>query len=190
MVTIGLDEVGRGCWAGPLLAAAAVLPNDYLSSVDLPKLRDSKKLSKLQRQKADRWLRQHLVAFGIGWVWPQEIDEFGLTESVRLAFTRALESIAIEYDELILDGNINYFRDNPRSRAVIKADDIVPCVSAASIIAKVTRDAYMAELGGSYSPYGFDKHVGYGTAAHIEALRKYGVSDMHRLSYKPVQAFL
>jgi ribonuclease HII len=190
MVTVGIDEVGRGCWAGPLVAAAAVLPENYRMFESLPKLRDSKKLSKSQRKIADLWLRRNLSSFGIGWVWPKEIDELGLTESVRLAFSRALEGIAIEYDELILDGNINYFKDNPKSKAIIKADDSVPCVSAASIIAKVARDTYMTGLGESYACYAFDKHVGYGTVAHITALKKYGVSDIHRLSYKPVRALL
>ena len=190
MVTIGFDEVGRGCWAGPLVAGAVVLPEDYASLDCRPVLRDSKKLSKLQRKMADTWLRRNAVTFGIGWVWPTEIDEFGITESVRLAFTRALKDISVQYDQLILDGNINYFPDNPKSKAVVKADNSVPCVSAASVIAKVARDEYMANLGEIYKCYGFEKHVGYGTLAHVEALHKYGVSNIHRLSYKPVKALL
>jgi ribonuclease HII len=102
----------------------------------------------------------------------------------------ALAAITTEYDEIIVDGNINYFADNPKARAVIKADDLFLAVSAASIIAKVARDAYMAEASAKFPGYGFEKHVGYGTAAHIDGLKLLGVSDIHRRSYKPIQAFL
>jgi len=103
---------------------------------------------------------------------------------------RALAEIAIAYDEIIIDGNINYFAGNSKAQAVVKADDSVVAVSAASIIAKVARDSYMAELDERYAGYGFEKHVGYGTAAHVAALKALGVSDIHRLSYKPIQAFI
>jgi ribonuclease HII len=191
MVIIGIDEVGRGCWAGPLVAGATVLPvgGDALKVPGLT-LRDSKKLSKHQRQSADNWIRNNAIAIGLGWVWPAEIDRWGVTESVRVAFSRALEQMPTTYDQLILDGNINYFPDNPKSAAIVKADDSVPCVSAASIVAKVARDTYMATLDAKYDCYGFACHVGYGTVAHIEALHKYGVSDLHRLSYKPIKALL
>ncbi len=102
----------------------------------------------------------------------------------------ALAEISAAYDEVIIDGNINYFAGNPRARAVVKADDSVPCVSAASIVAKVARDAYMADLDKKYAGYGFEKHVGYGTAAHIAALELLGVSDIHRRSYKPIRELL
>jgi len=190
MITVGVDEVGRGCWAGPLVAGAAALPSN-LNIADLPiKLRDSKKLSKKQRVTAASWVREHAVAIGLGWVEPAEIDKLGLTESVRLAMERALAGIRVSYDELVIDGNINYFPDDPKARALIKADDTVPSVSAASIVAKVARDMYMTELSTRYTGYGFETHVGYGTTAHIAALRKHGVTDIHRLSYKPVRALL
>ena len=90
MIIVGFDEVGRGCWAGPLVAGAVVLPDDLSAFGTIPILRDSKKLSKLQRQNTDAWLQQHAVASNCGWVWPAEIDELGITESVRLAFSLAL----------------------------------------------------------------------------------------------------
>jgi len=187
---VGIDEVGRGCWAGPLVAGAVILPTEP-GLLDLPvKLRDSKKLSSKQRDIASAWIHEHAVAIGLGWVEPSEIDRLGLTESVRLAMERAVAVIRVGYDEIIIDGNINYFPDNPKAQAIIKADDSVPAVSAASIVAKVARDAYMTELSTKYVGYGFEKHVGYGTAAHIAALRSLGVTDIHRLSYKPVRALL
>jgi ribonuclease HII len=190
MITVGIDEVGRGCWAGPLVAGAVILPS-HLDLAGLPvKLRDSKKLSKKQRESADQWIQEHALAIGLGWVTPREIDSIGITESVRLAMQRALEAIKIEYEEIIVDGNFNYFAKNPKAREVIKADDSVPAVSAASIAAKVARDSYMSDLGEAYEGYGFASHVGYGTAAHIAALKKLGVCDLHRRSYKPIQTLL
>jgi ribonuclease HII len=182
MTTVGIDEVGRGCWAGPLVAGAVVLGNPVVG------LRDSKKLSKLQRERLAAEVQETAMAVGLGWVWPAEIDEHGLTWAVRVAMERAFAEVLTQYDEVVIDGNYNYFPDNPKSKAVIKADDTVPAVSAASIVAKVARDAYMAEAAHKYPGYGFDAHVGYGTAAHIAALEALGVTEIHRLSYKPVRA--
>lgn len=190
MVTVGLDEVGRGCWAGPLVAGAVALPPDLDLSSSGIKLRDSKKLSKSQRTIAAQWIHDKALAIGLGWVAPGEIDEVGLSKAVRLAMTRAFEQIQVAYDEIVIDGNINYLANYKESRAIIKADDTVLAVSAASIVAKVARDDYMAKADEQYVGYGFKAHVGYGTAAHIAALRELGVSDLHRRSYKPIQAFL
>jgi ribonuclease HII len=190
MVSVGIDEVGRGCWAGPLVAGAVILPLDFTLK-DCPlAIRDSKKLSRKQREAAAVWVRQNALAVGLGWVTPGEVDTLGLTEAVRLAMQRALAGVTIEYDEVIIDGNINYFTGNPKARAIVKADDSVPCVSAASIVAKVARDAHMASLDERYAGYGFMTHVGYGTAAHRAALQRLGVSDIHRRSYKPIRALL
>jgi ribonuclease HII len=188
MITVGIDEVGRGCWAGPLVAGAVILPPKLsLRTVPVP-LRDSKKLSKKQRETAAEWIHQHALAVGLGWVSPREIDTVGLTRAVALAMERALSQITMHFEELIVDGNHNFFPFEPRARALVKADDSVPAVSAASIVAKVARDTHMASLDEKYAGYGFDKHVGYGTAAHIAALKELGVSDLHRLSYKPIIA--
>ncbi|HSX36794.1 MAG TPA: ribonuclease HII [Patescibacteria group bacterium] len=184
MVTAGIDEVGRGCWAGPVVAGAVILNNPIAG------LKDSKKLSKKQRDKMAAEIQIQAVAIGLGWVQPFEIDEIGLTAAVGLAMQRALDQIKAEYDEIIIDGNYNFFPEDPKAKALAKADDLVPAVSAASIVAKVERDKYMSELQGHYANYQFGKHVGYGTALHLELLRKFGVSDVHRKSFKPVAALV
>ncbi len=184
MITVGVDEVGRGCWAGPLVAGAVILDQP------IDGLKDSKKLSKKQRGKFVAEIELQAIAIGLGWVEPAEIDDLGLTEAVRLAMQRALEQITTDYDEIIIDGNLNFFPENPKAKSLIKADDTVPAVSAASIVAKVARDKYMAEIAGKYPDYGFANHVGYGTVLHLERLKLHGISDQHRQSFKPVAALL
>lgn len=199
---VGIDEVGRGCWAGPLVAAAVILPPNLFWEDCPPKggatvLRDSKKLSKKQREFLLTQIQSQAVAYGVGWVTPGEVDELGLTKSVRLAMLRAMKILhqtTLQYDKIIIDGNVNFFANveglsTDRISAVVRADDTVPAVSAASILAKVARDDYMAQMSLEYPGYGFDKHVGYGTAAHLAALNQYGITDLHRKSYKPVQKF-
>lgn len=190
MITVGIDEVGRGCWAGPLVAGAVILPPKLNLRVVPIDLRDSKKLSKKQRESTAEWIHEHALAVGLGWVEPSEIDSVGLVRAVGMAMERALAQITMYFEEMIIDGNYNFFATDPRSKAIIKADDSVPSVSAASIVAKVARDMHMSGLSEAYAGYGFDKHVGYGTALHIEALKTLGVSDIHRRSYKPIKAFL
>jgi len=191
---IGLDEVGRGCWAGPLVAAAMALPEDFVLLPDSGwRLDDSKKLSRLQRQAADKELRGLDVPFAIGWVDANELDDVGMSKAVALAMRRAYDVLpdAVKTGaDIIIDGSINYLSDVTGSRAVIKADGSMPAVSGASIIAKVARDRWMAEAAGRFPGYGFESHVGYGTAAHIKALREYGVCELHRRSFKPIRTFV
>lgn len=184
MVIVGIDEVGRGCWAGPLVAAAVALREPITG------VKDSKKLSKLQRDRLAIEIKLRAVAFGIGWVTPAELDTIGMTAAVGLAMQRALDQIEVQYEQLIIDGAINYFPNDSRAQALIKADDSVPAVSAASIIAKVARDDYMSHLATTYPLYGFEKHVGYGTALHAEMLKLHGICAIHRRSFKPIQALL
>ncbi|HEY5667783.1 MAG TPA: ribonuclease HII, partial [Candidatus Saccharimonadales bacterium] len=135
-MVLGVDEVGRGCLAGPVVAGAVLLGKT------IPGLADSKKLTRLQREKLDVVIRRRAKTFGIGWVSPQELDELGLTAAVRLAMQRAVAEINVPYDKLVIDGNYNFLPDMPGSQCIVKADALVPAVSAASIIAKVARDAY------------------------------------------------
>lgn len=189
---VGIDEVGRGCWAGPLVASAVALDEP------IPGLRDSKKLSKKRREELVATIKSQAKGYGVGWVAPGEIDEIGLTAAVQLAMLRAMKKLhesCDAYDEVIIDGNINFLANvkglkTDHVETMVKADDKVPAVSAASIIAKVARDDYMVNLEKTYPGYGFETHVGYGTAAHIEALKKHGVTDIHRASYKPIKAFM
>jgi ribonuclease HII len=181
---IGIDEVGRGCWAGPMLVVAA------RSVTELPEgLRDSKKLTKLQREKLQSGIKLS-CDLGEGWVTAQEIDLLGLTDGTKLGVKRALEAINAQSDEkIIMDGIINYvpteFTD---VQCIAKADDLYRVVSAASIYAKVIRDDYMSQqVHAEFPGYGFDKHVGYGTALHVAAIKLQGICTMHRTSYKPVR---
>lgn len=183
---IGVDEVGRGSWAGPLLVVAA------RQTAALPlALADSKTLTRSQRQA----LLEAIIAsceLGEGWVEPEEIDKVGLTAAMRLAVKRALTAIGAEQDELIImDGNYNYCPASFRQvQCMIKADSSQPIVSAASIYAKVSRDQYMAKMATQYPGYGFEAHVGYGTRLHRQALQALGACRIHRQSYKPVRAFV
>lgn len=181
MSIVGVDEVGRGCLAGPLTAAAVILDRR------INMLRDSKVLTAERREVLSARIRQKAFAYGIGWVTPSEIDQVGMTQATTLAMERALESITCEYDEIIVDGSINYLKTHPKARAVVKADQTVPVVSAASIIAKVARDQYMAEAAEKFPHYKFEKHVGYGTKLHRELLSLHGACELHRLSFRPLQ---
>lgn len=183
MITVGIDEVGRGCWAGPLVAGAAILRRP------IEGLNDSKVLSKKRRNELAVIIQEN-ADVGLGWVTASEVDELGLTEAVRLAMQRAIDQLTTPYDEVIIDGNYNYLPHISGTQAIIKADGSVPAVSAASIVAKVARDTYMEQLEEKYALWHFDKHVGYGTALHKQLLTAHGISDIHRLSYKPIRALL
>lgn len=190
---IGIDEVGRGCWAGPLVAAAVALPSVIPPDITALGLHDSKKLSGRQRQVIDAGLRALKVPTGLGWVSANEIDQLGLTRAVGLAMRRAYEQLPLNVRQksprLIIDGSFNYLPDIANSRAVVRADGSEAAVSAASIVAKVARDEWMrTKAADEYPVYGFEKHVGYGTPQHSKALREYGVCNLHRRSFKPVAA--
>lgn len=184
MIIVGIDEVGRGCWAGPLVAGAVILdePIDGMT--------DSKLLSKKRRDELDILIREKALAVGLGWVDAATIDSGGITRAVKRAMQQALNLIGIDYDEVIIDGSYNFLSENSKTRALVKADLTIPAVSAASIIAKVARDNYMAEIIKDYPDYGFEKHVGYGTALHMEKLKLYGVTNLHRRSFKPIKSLI
>lgn len=186
---LGIDEVGRGPWAGPLVVGAVVLPEGFV----LDGLTDSKKLSAKRRAELDVIIREQATGWGLGWVHAEELDAIGLSEALRVATIRAAEAVKSPYHEIIIDGTINFLKETSKGQYVTtlpKADLLVPAVSAASIIAKVARDAYMEQQDGAYPGYGFASHVGYGTAKHQQALQQLGVTPLHRTSFAPIKKLL
>lgn len=187
---VGVDEVGRGCLAGPVAAGAVVLNKNIRG------LKDSKLLTRQQREKFDLKIRSKAISFGVGWASVEEINQLGMTEAVRLAMHRAVAEVlktCKEIEKLIIDGNYNYFATHPLgalSQTIIKADQTVPAVSAASIIAKVARDLHMISLAAKYPVFGFESHVGYATRAHRQALRAHGPTDIHRVNFRQVKELL
>jgi ribonuclease HII len=184
---LGIDEVGRGPWAGPLVIGAVVL-----GGAEIEGLTDSKKLTKKRRNELDVIIRRQAAGFGLGWVEATEIDQIGLSAALVLATKRAVEQVKVPYHEIIIDGTINFLKDTTKGEYVTtlkKADLLVPSVSAASIIAKVARDNYMSEQDGIYPGYKFSSHVGYGTAAHRVAIDELGVTPLHRLSFAPLAKY-
>lgn len=183
---IGIDEAGRGPWAGPMVIGAVSL------SGTISGLKDSKKLTFIKRQQLFKEIIDQSI-YGIGWVSPREIDAYGLTKSTKLGITRALEAFDSEtIKDIIIDGNINYLNstDWPMSRCMVNADATEPCVMAASVLAKVSRDNYMIQIASKYPNFGFEKHKGYGTNIHVMALSKFGICCEHRLSFKPIKDFI
>ncbi len=188
---IGIDEVGRGAWAGSMLFCAVTLSN----SID--GLADSKKLSKKQRQQLASQIKKSAKYIGYGWVTASEIDDYGLTKASKLACQRALKN-APRNAKILIDGKINFLQlsyDESDSlqyevECVVGGDGVVAEISAASIVAKVTRDEYMAEQAKIYPFYGFERNVGYGTKKHLDSIKEFGFSPLHRLSYKPLKDIL
>jgi len=183
-MVIGVDEVGRGSWAGPLLVVAAK------ATQTLPDgLADSKVLTRKQRERLFVEI-QLACKLGEGWVTPQEIDSLGLAGALCAGVARALTALqANTRDKIIMDGKTNYCpAQYLQVSCIIDADATCPIVSAASIYAKVKRDQYMTDVAKKYPQYEFDKHVGYGTKRHQELLKMHGVCRLHRLSYKPIKA--
>ena len=190
-----IDEVGRGPYAGPLVIGACIL-GDWQNSENaewIEKLTDSKKLSAKRREELYVLIKEKALATATGWVSSTEIDEVGLSEALRLATRRAVEQIQktkIPFSEIIIDGTMNFLVGTKLEKYVStlkKGDFLVKEISAASILAKVERDKYMAELDAVYPEYGFGKHVGYGTAAHQKAMEEFGLTPEHRRSFSPVR---
>lgn len=194
MAILGIDEVGRGPWAGPLVIGAVILPEEKPSWTD--DLADSKKLTKKKREELSKIILEEAPATALGWVSSKELDNFGMSESLKLAARRAVREIQkqdVSFSEITIDGTVNFLSGTPLENHVTilkKADSLIKEVSAASIIAKVARDNYMIELAETYPGYGFEKHVGYGTAAHKNAIEKLGITTEHRKSFKPIREFL
>lgn len=187
---IGVDEAGRGAWAGPLVVGAARLKNPR--SQFLHDLRDSKVLSLSQREKLYELIICDFVT-ATGWAWPGDIDKHGLAVASSAATFEAVEKIATAPYPIIIDGNINYLKNtvySDRTETLIKGDSHIVEIMAAAIVAKVERDRYMQKASLVFAGYGFEKHVGYGTKHHRESLLRLGISELHRRSYKPIAGLL
>jgi ribonuclease HII len=184
LIVLGIDEAGRGPWAGPLVAAAVAFSDRAI----IEGLVDSKTISFKKRSALAELIKINALSIGIGWASSVYIDEFGLTKATEFAMQTAVDQINCDFNLAIIDGHIDYIRGE-KFRCEIKADQNYRQVSAASIIAKVARDQYMLSLSERYSQYSFDRHFGYGTKAHVEALDSHGLSPEHRLSFKPVHKF-
>lgn len=218
---LGIDEVGRGPWAGPLVVGAVILGDSFPSDLNLT---DSKKLTAKKRLSLEPLILEKSLASGLGWVAAAELDQYGLSASLKLATRRAVKEVLrqlsnqkaqksqqsqktqkpqtgpkvpetenLEITQIIIDGTVNFLKGTPledRVETLPKADFLVREVSAASIIAKVARDRYMAEIALQYPAYGFEKHVGYGTALHKRFLLEHGLCPEHRKSFRPIHEIL
>lgn len=174
----GVDEAGRGPLAGPVCAAAVILPR----GIEIAGLDDSKKLTDKKRDALYDVIRENALTYGIAFASVEEIESINILNAAMLAMNRAIEKLAPQPQLALIDGNRNSAINIP-SRCVIKGDAKCADIAAASILAKVTRDRYMLEMAEKYPEYHFEKHKGYGTKLHYEALREHGPSEIHRPSF-------
>jgi ribonuclease HII len=181
----GIDEVGRGAWAGPVTVAAVVLPTDRR----IYKLRDSKRLTAAQRERLAGRLRDVVPGIGIGHASNAEIDRIGMSRAMRLAARRAVDALPDRPDVLLLDGNWDFLPDyGTHNETIVRGDDRSASIAAASIVAKVTRDALMREAEGTHAGYDFPSNKGYPAPVHRDALRRIGPCALHRHSWAPIAA--
>lgn len=182
----GVDEAGRGPWAGPVTASAVILDPDR----PIAGLTDSKKLTEARREALYPEIKARALSFGIGWASPEEIDRLNIREATFLAMQRAIAIMGIIPEKILVDGNCLPSALPCPASAIIKGDLTEPAISAASILAKVARDRAMQELANRYPGYGLSKHKGYGTAEHSSALEQLGPCGCHRKSFAPVRKAL
>lgn len=178
----GIDEVGRGPLAGPVVASAVVLPESFY----LPGLTDSKKLSEEKREKYMEKIIEEAIDIGIGFVSAKEIDQLNIYEATKLAMMKAIHNLKCVTPDYLLIDAMTLPIEIPQ-QSIIKGDANSIAIAASSVVAKVTRDRYMKELGNKYPQYGFEVHMGYGTRKHLEAINEYGITSEHRKSFAPIK---
>ena len=185
----GIDEVGRGCLAGPVYSAAVVLDqNTNFEYKDFNQINDSKKLSEKKREKLFDYIID-ISKFGIGICTVEEIDHLGIQEAVKVSMIRAVESLEIQPDHLLID-NMKLDLEIPQP-SIIKGDQISKSISSASIIAKVSRDNLMKnQISNNYPMYKFEKNKGYGTKEHMDAIKTFGITKQHRKSFEPIKSMI
>ncbi|MCB0472673.1 MAG: ribonuclease HII [Flavobacteriaceae bacterium] len=178
----GTDEAGRGCLAGPVVAAAVILNEDF----EHPLLNDSKQLTENQRYKLRPFIEQNAMAFAVHFVWQDEIDKVNILNASILAMHRSLDSLQIRPEYIIVDGNkFKAYKDIPH-RTIVKGDGKYMSIAAASVLAKTYRDAYMEKLHLNFPDYNWKQNKGYPTKQHREAIRKFGLTDYHRKSFRQI----
>jgi len=179
-IEIGCDEAGRGCLAGPVVAAAVILPSNFKNKL----LNDSKQLSKKNRDLLEIIIKKEALSFAIGIVSPQEIDEINILNSSFLAMHRAIEKIKGKYQLLLIDGNrFNKYKKVPH-QCIVKGDEKFMSIAAASVLAKTARDKIMKELSEEFPQYGWESNQGYPTKKHRDGIRKFGANIYHRKSFR------
>lgn len=176
----GCDEAGRGCLAGAVYAAAVILPPDFYH----PLLNDSKKLTAKQRELLRPIIEKEAIAWGVCAVSPQEIDQINILQASITGMHRALDQLSVRPEAILVDGNRFYQYNNIPHTCVIKGDGKYASIAAASVLAKTHRDEYMLELAAQYPQYGWEKNMAYPTKSHREAIRQFGITPYHRVSYK------
>jgi len=184
----GLDEAGRGALAGPVVAAAVILPLDNPDALaHLHEVNDSKQLSAKRREALFSLITQHALAYGIGQESAAVIDEIGIIPSTKRAMLTAVSQLIPPAQYLLIDGRIRLKNTSLPQQSIIRGDSKSLSIAAASILAKVTRDRIMVELDAHYMQYGFAQHKGYGTEKHRDAIEKYGPTPVHRYSFAPIR---
>ena len=180
----GVDEVGRGPLIGPVVTACVVLPKNF----KLEGLTDSKKISEKKREIFYEYIINNCVAYSVGECSPEEIDKYNILEATKIAMKRAIDKVnkKINLDYVLIDGNMKFDFDY-KYKSIVKGDSKSISISAASIVAKVTRDRMLIELDKKYPMYGFKNHKGYPTKKHLDAIKKYGLIDGYRMSYGPIK---
>lgn len=188
-LVVGIDEAGRGCLAGPVVAAAVVLPE----ACHLPGLTDSKKLSPTKRDRLAPAIKREAAVWAVGVAWPVEIDRINILQATFAAMARAVRALGAAPAVLRIDGDkripatyLDFLDEFPVQEAIVGGDLTVPAISAASVLAKTSRDRIMTVLARRYPGYGFEAHKGYGVAAHLAALRRLGPCRIHRLTFRGV----
>jgi ribonuclease HII len=193
-LVVGLDEAGRGPWAGPVTAGAVVFLTRKADRRLLLSLDDSKKLSKAKREELYDLIvnerRLGRLDFGIGWASAEEIDSMNILQATFTAMRRAVTALSVQPQTALVDGNRTPSPFVCPVQTIIKGDGLSFSIAAASIMAKVSRDRYMAELAHAYPFYGFEQNAGYGTKAHREGIARYGITPQHRRSYRPIAEYL
>ena len=177
-ILCGVDEAGRGPLAGPVCAAAVILPR----GLEIPGLNDSKKLSEKRREALYDVIISSAMAYGIAFAGVEEIERLNILHATFLAMNRAIAQLSVRPELALIDGNRDSDIEVP-SRCIVKGDSRCADIAAASILAKVTRDRYMIKMAEQYPQYGFEQHKGYGTKQHYAALREYGATPIHRMSF-------